>query len=149
MDVRVGLKESWVPRTDAFELWCLRWLLRVPWSARRSTQSILKEISFKYSFNFIAAEISTFATWFEELSLWIHWCWERLKAEREGDDRGWEGWTASLTWWTWVWVGSGSWWWTEKPGVLQSMGSHIRTWLSYWMVVQRNNILFISFLFEK
>ena len=50
------------------------------------------------------------------------WCWERLKAG-EGDDRGWDGWLASWTWWTWVWASSGSWWWTGKPGVLQSMGS--------------------------
>ena len=50
------------------------------------------------------------------------WCWERLKAG-EGDDRGWDGWMASPTQWTWVWVNSGSWWWTGKPRVLQSMGS--------------------------
>ena len=51
------------------------------------------------------------------------WCWERLKAGGEGDDRGWDGWVASPTLWTWVWVSSGSWWWTGKPGVLQSVGS--------------------------
>jgi len=51
------------------------------------------------------------------------WCWERLKAGGEGDDRGWDGWMASLTQWTWVWVSSGSWRWIGKPGVLQSMGS--------------------------
>ena len=51
------------------------------------------------------------------------WCWGRLKAGREGDNRGWDGFMASLTWWTWVWASSGSWWWTGKPGVLQSMGS--------------------------
>ena len=50
------------------------------------------------------------------------WCWERLKAG-EGDDRGWDGWMASPTQWTWAWVDSGSWWWTGRPGVLQSMGS--------------------------
>ena len=67
---------------------------------------------------------NTLATWSEEL---IHWkrpsCWERLKAGGEGDDRGWDGWVASPTRWTWVWVSSGSSWWTGKPGVLQSMGS--------------------------
>ena len=52
------------------------------------------------------------------------WCWERLRAETEGDDRGWDGWMVSLTQWTWVWVSSGSWWWTGKPGVLQSMVRH-------------------------
>ena len=51
------------------------------------------------------------------------WCWEGLGAEGEGDDRGWDGWMASLTRWTWVWVNSGSWWWTARPGVLRFMGS--------------------------
>ena len=51
------------------------------------------------------------------------WCWERLRAGGEGDDRGWDGWMASPTWWTWVWINSGSWWWTGRPGVLWSMGS--------------------------
>ena len=50
------------------------------------------------------------------------WCWERLKAGGEGDDRGWDGWMASLTQWTWVWVNSRSWWWTGRPGVRESMG---------------------------
>ena len=51
------------------------------------------------------------------------WCWEGLGAGGEGDDRGWDGWMASLTWWTWFWVNSGSWWWTGRPGMLQFMGS--------------------------
>ena len=51
------------------------------------------------------------------------WCWERLKARGEGDDRGWDGWMVSPTQWTRVWVSSGNWWWTGKPGVIQSMGS--------------------------
>ena len=51
------------------------------------------------------------------------WCWERLRAGGEGDDRGWDGWMASLTQWTWVWVNCGSWWWTGRPGVLRFMGS--------------------------
>ena len=67
---------------------------------------------------------NTLATLCEEL---IHlkrpWCWERLKAGGEEDDRGWDGWIASPTQWTWVWVNSGNWWWTGRPGVLQSMGS--------------------------
>ena len=67
---------------------------------------------------------STLATWCKELTHWKRpWCWERLKAGWEGADRGWEGWMAWRTQWTWVWVGSGSWWWTGRPGVLQSMGS--------------------------
>ena len=50
------------------------------------------------------------------------WCWERLKAGGDGDNRGWDGWMASLTQWTWVWASFGSWWWTGKPGMLPSMG---------------------------
>ena len=67
---------------------------------------------------------NTVATWCEELThLKRPWCWERLKVGGEGDNRGWDGWMASPTQWTWVWVNSGSWWWTGKPGMLQSMGS--------------------------
>ena len=65
---------------------------------------------------------NTLAAWWKELTHWRRpWCWERLKVGGEGDDRGWDGWMASPTRWTWVWVGYGSW--TGKPGVLQSMGS--------------------------
>ena len=112
-------------RIDAFELWCWRRLLRVPWTARRSNQSILKEISLEYSLEELKMKLNstTLATWWEELTSWKRpWCWERLKAGWEGDDRGWDGWMASLTEWTWVWASSGSCWWKEKPGVLQSMG---------------------------
>ena len=67
---------------------------------------------------------NTLAMWCEELTyLKRPWCWKRLKAGRERDDRGWDGWMASLTQWIWVWASSGSWWWTGKLGVLQSMGS--------------------------
>ena len=69
---------------------------------------------------------NTLATWCEELIyLKRPWCWERLRAGGEGDDRGWDGWMASLTQWTWVWVNCGYWWWTGRPGVLQYMGSQI------------------------
>ena len=118
------IAECW--RIDAFELWCWRRLLRVPWTARRSNQSILKEISpdihwkdWCWSWN-----SNNLSTWCEELTPWKRpWCWERLKAGGERFDRGWNGWMASLTWWTWVWASSGSWWWTGKLGMLQSMGS--------------------------
>ena len=63
------------------------------------------------------------ATSCEELTHWKRlWCWEGLGAGGEGDDRGWDGWMASLTQWTWVWVNSRSWWWTGRPGVLLFMG---------------------------
>ena len=67
---------------------------------------------------------NTVATWWKELThLKRPWCWERLKARGEGDNRGWDGWMASPIWWTWVWVNSWRWWWTGRPGVLQFMGS--------------------------
>ena len=123
--------ESWTVkkaqcwRTDAFELLCWRKLFRVPWTARRSNQSILKEISPEYPLEGLIWNWSsnTLATWCEKLTQWIRpSCWERLKAGGEGDDREWDGWMASTTQWTWVWASSGSWWWIRKPGVLQSMG---------------------------
>ena len=115
--------EHW--RIDAFELWCWRRLLRVPWTARTSNQSILKEISPEYSLEGLiwSWNSNTLAPWCKELTPWkILWCWERLKAGGEGDDRGWDCWMASPTRWTWVWASSGCWWWTGKPGMLQSMG---------------------------
>ena len=124
-------------RIDASELWRWRRLLRVPWTARRSNQSILKEISPEYSLEglMLKVKLQSLATWCEELNhLKRLWCWERLKA-REGDGRGWNGGMASLTQWTWVWVNSGSWWWTGRPGVLQSMGSQ---WVEHNWVTELN-----------
>ena len=86
---------------------------------------LLEVWSFSFSISCWSWNSSTLATWCEELTHWKRpWYWERLKAGGEGDNRGWDGWKASLTQWTWVWVNSGSWWWTGRPGVLQSMGSH-------------------------
>ena len=66
---------------------------------------------------------STLATSCKELTHWKRlWCWEVLDAGGKEDDRGWDGWMASPTWWKWVWVNSGSWWWTGRPGVLRFMG---------------------------
>ena len=113
--------EHW--RIDAFELWCWRRLLRVPWTARRSNRSILKEISPNIHRKDWCWNSNTLATWYKELAHWKRpWCWARLKRGGEGDGRGWDGWMASPTWRTWVWASSGSWWWTGKHGVLQSMG---------------------------
>ena len=109
-------------RIDAFELWCWRRLLRVPWTARRSNQSILKEVNPEYSLEGLMLKLKLQS--FGHLTLLKRpWCWERLKVGGEADNRGWDGGMASLTQWTWVWVCSRSWWWTGKPGVLQSMGS--------------------------
>ena len=76
---------------------------------------------------------NTLVTWFNESTHWKRlWCWERLRTGGEGDDRGWDGWMASPTRWTWVWVNSGSWWWTGRPGMLWFMGSQSQTQLSNW-----------------
>ena len=99
--------------------------LRV-WSARRSNQSVLKEISAENSLEGLMLKLNLqyFGLWCEALTHWKRlWCWERLKAEGEEDDRGWDSLMASLTWWTWVWPSSRSRWWTGKPGMLQSLGS--------------------------
>ena len=125
------IKKAECRRIDAFELRCWRRLLRVPWTARRSNQSILKEISpgcsleglmLKLKLQYFGPDAKSWLIWKDLTHLKRPWCWERLRAGGEGDDRGWDGWTASLTWWTWVWVNSGSWWWTGRPGVLQFMG---------------------------
>ena len=143
--------ESWTIKKaehqiiDAFELWCWRRLLRVPWTARRSNQSVLKEIGPEYSLEglMLKLKLQYLATWCAKwpsqmaisnghlTHLKRPWCWERLKAGGEGDDRGWDGWMVPPTQWTWVWVNSGSWWWTGRPGMLQSMGLQ-RVW-HYWV----------------
>ena len=114
--------ERW--RIDAFERWCWRRLLRVPWTARRSNQSILKDISPDYSLEGLILKLKLLAIWCKELThLKRPWCWEGLRAGGEGDDRGWDGWMASLTQWTWVRVNSRSWRWTGRPGILRFTGS--------------------------
>ena len=97
-------------RIDVFELWCWRRLLRVPWTARRFNQSILKEISLEYSLEelMLKLKLQTFGylMWRTDL-LENNFMLERLKSGGEGDNRGWDGWMASLTRWTWVWTTSG------------------------------------------
>ena len=133
--------ESWIVkkakcwRIDAFELWCWRRLLRVPWTARRSNQSILKEIGPECSLERLILKLQYLAVWCEKLTHYKRaWCWQRLKAGGEGNDRVQDGWLASLTQWTWVWVNSGSWWWTGRSGVLWFMGlkeSDTTEWLNW------------------
>ena len=114
--VRYGCK-SWTLKTeqwriDAFELWCWRRPLRVPWTARRSNQSILKKISPEYSLEglMLKLKLQNFGhlMWIAN-SLERPWFWERLRAGGKGDYRGWDGWMPSLTRWPWVWASSKRW----------------------------------------
>ena len=107
-----------------FWIWCWRRFLRVPWTARRSNQSILKEISPGCSLEGLMLKL--------KLQYIGHLIWrdDSLKKTlmlggiggRRRDARGWDGWMASPAQWTWVWVNSGSWWWTGRPGMLWFMG---------------------------
>ena len=120
------IKKAEPQRIDAFELRCWRRLLRVPWTARRSNQSILKEINPEYSLEGLMLKL--------KLQYFGHLMWRANSLEktpllgkiegrrRKGRQR--MRWLDGITdSWTWVWVSSGSWWWTGKPGMLQSMGS--------------------------
>ena len=118
-------KESWV-----LENWCF-WTVVLdktpesPSDCKEIQPAHPKGISPEYSLEGLMRSwnSNTLVTWCKKLThLKIPWCWERLRAGGEGDDRAWNGWMASLTQWTWVWVNSRSWWWTGRPGVLQSMG---------------------------
>ena len=120
------IKKAECQRTDVFELWCWRRLFRVLWTARRSNQCILKEIRPECSLEglMLKLRLQYFGHRMRSAdSMERPSCWERLKTGGEGDNRGWDGWMASSTQWTWVWVNSRSWRWTGRPGVLQSMGS--------------------------
>ena len=122
--------ERW--RTDAFELWCWRRLLRVPWTERRTNQSILKEMSPGCSLEGLMLKLKL--QYFGHLMgrtthLKRPWCWERLRAGGEGDNKGQDGWMASPTQWTWVWVDSRSWWWTGNLPCCGSWGRK-ETWPS-------------------
>ena len=119
-------KESWVPKNWCFWTVVLEKTLESPLNCKESQPVHAKG---EQSWVFIGrtdaeAEIPLLmATWWEELTnLKRPWCWERLKAGGEGEDGGWDGWMASPTRWTWIWVNFRSWWWTGRPGVLQSMG---------------------------
>ena len=119
------IKKAECRRIDAFELWCWRRLLRVPWTARRSNQSILKEISPEYSLEGLILKV--------KLQHFGHLMWRtdslektmvlgKIEGRRSRGQQRMRWWMASPTQWTWVWVDSGSWWWTGRPGVLRFMG---------------------------
>ena len=126
------VKKAERQRIDAFKLWCWRRLLRVPWTARRSNQSILKEISPEYSLERLMLKLKL--QYFGHLmrrtdSLEKTLMLGRIEGKRRGQQR--MKWLASPTQRPWVWVNSGNWWWTGRPGMLQSMG--LQRVRSYWV----------------
>ena len=134
MDVSWTIKKAELRRIDAFELWCWRRLLRVPWTARRSNQSILKQISPEYSLEGLMLKLK--CQYFSHLLRRIDSLEKTLMLGKIEDRRRRGGkrmrWLDGITdSWTWVWASSGNWWWTGRPGVLQSMGSQ-RVWYD-WM----------------
>ena len=123
---RWTMKKAEHRKINAFELWCWQTLLRVPWTARRSNQSILKESSPGCSLEGLMLKL--------KLQYFGHLMWRvdslektlmlgGIEGRRRRNSRGWDDWMASPTLWTWVWVNSGSWWWTGRPGMLRFMGS--------------------------
>ena len=126
------------------KLWCWRRRLRVPWTARRSNQSTLKEINPEYSLEELMMKLKLqyygHLMWKADSTHWKRsWCWERLKAGCEEGNRGWDGWMASPTQWTCVWVNSEIWWWRGRPGMLQSMGLQ-RVWHEWVTELNRTHI---------
>ena len=117
-------KESWALKNWCFWTMVLEKTLESPLDCKE-IQSIHPKGNRSWIFiGRTAAEAKAPILWPPDVKDWLtgkDWCWERLKAG-EGDDRGRDGWMISLTRWTWVWASFGSWWWTEKPGVLQSVG---------------------------
>ena len=150
------IKKAEHQRIDAFELWCWKRLLRVSWTARRSNQSILKEISPEYSLEgwMLKLKLQYFGHPMRRIdSLKKTLTLEKIEGGREGDDRGWHGWIASPNLWTWVWVNSRSWWWTGRSGVLWSMGlqrighdwvtelNWIKLTCKYWVFPSKHHVL--------
>ena len=118
-------KEGWMPKNWWFQIVVLEKTLESPlgWKMIKPVNPKGNTLNTHWKDWCWSWNSNTLATWCEELThLKRSWCWERSKAEEEGDDRGWDGWMASPTRRTWVWESSRSWWWSGKPGVLQSMG---------------------------
>ena len=151
MGVSRTVKKAECRRIDAFELWCWRRLLRVPWTSRRSNQSILKEISPEYSLEGLMLNLKL--QYFGHLmqrtdSLAKPLMLGKIEDRRKRGRQRWDGWIASPTRWTWVWASSQSWWRIGKPGMLQSMGSHR---VEHEWVTQLNwlNHKFVFYVYES
>ena len=141
--------EHW--RTDAFELWCWRRLLRVPWTARRPNQSILKELSPEYSLEGLTLKLKLqyygrlmwrTDSFGKTLMLW------KVEGGGEGDNRGWDGWLASPTQCTHVWASSGSWWWKRSLECCSPWGCK-ETWLGNWTELNREEDLGAIKVYDK
>ena len=128
----LGYKESWAPKNCCFWTVVLGKTLESPLNYKINI--VIPKGNQPWIFiGRTDAEAETPIFWPPDVKYWLHvkyvkywkrpWCWGRLKAGGERDNREWDSRMASLTWWTWVWVNSGSWWWTGKRGMLQSMGS--------------------------
>ena len=122
---RWTIKKAECLRTEAFELWCWRRLLRVPCTARKLSQSTLKEFKPQFSLKGLILKLKLqyfgYLMW-RSNSLEKTLMLGKIEGKRRRDDIGWDGWMALLTQWTWVWANCGRWWRTGKPGVLQSLG---------------------------
>ena len=135
-------------RTDAFQLWYWRRLMRVPWKARCSNQSILRFINPEYSLEGLMLKL--------KLQYFGHLMWTadslektlmlgKTEGRRKEGDRGWAIWMASLIQWTWLWANSRRWWGTGQPGLLHSMGSQSWTWLGNWLTTAFiSKVVFLS-----
>ena len=139
-----SIKKALCQRIDAFELYCWRRFLR-PLDCKEIHPANPKGNQSWLFIGRIDAEAETLILWPPDVKnwlLWKDWMLGKMKAGGEGDDRGWDGWLVSLTQWTWIWVNSMSWWWTGRPGLLQSMGSQRvghnwvteLKWISPWRI---------------
>ena len=134
------IKKPWCLRTDAFQLWCRRRLLRVHWTARRSNQSVLKETNHEYCLEGLMLKLKL--QYFGHLiqradSLEKMLMLGKTRAGGKRGYRQWDGWMVSLTQWTWVWANSGRYWRIGKPGMLQFMGSQKvgHDWATEWQQI--------------
>ena len=131
-------EESWALKNWCFWTVVLEKTLESPLNCKEIQLVHSKEISPGCSLErmMLKLKLQYFGLLMKELIHWKrHWCWEELGQEEKGDDRGWDGWMASQTWWTWIWVNSGGWWWTGRPGVLRFMGSQ---WVGHDWAIELN-----------
>ena len=117
-------KESWAPKNWCFWTGVGEYFWESPGLQRDQTSPSYRKSVLNSHWIEWCWSSNALAIWCEKMPHWKRpWCWERLKAGGEGDDRGWDGWMVLPTSWTWVWAMFESWWWTGKPGMPQSVAS--------------------------